>query len=180
MHFDLTRGMQVLERTPNVLRGLLSGLDEAWTSGREGPGTWSAFDVLGHLIHGERDDWIPRARIILEQGPGRTFDPFDREAMFEESRGKDLGQLLDELAMLRAENLGVLAAWRLTPAQLSLPGTHPLFGPVTLGQLLATWVVHDLDHITQVARVLAKQYTSEVGPWHQFLSLLGDRVRPQN
>src|SRR4051794_26384544 len=144
MEFDLTDGITVLERTPAALRAMLDGLSPAWTDATEGPETWSPYVILGHLIHGERTDWIARARIILEQGPERRFTPYDRYAQFRESEGKSLAHLLDEFARLRAENLATLAAWRLTGAQLDLTGEHPQFGAVTLRQLLATWVAHDL------------------------------------
>jgi uncharacterized damage-inducible protein DinB len=172
MNFDLAAGVAVLERTPAALRALLGGLPPAWTDATEGPDTWSPYVVLGHLVHGERADWIPRARIILEHGTGRTFEPFDRFAQFRESEGKSLDALLDELATLRAEGLATLASWRLTDAQLALEGEHPAFGTVTLRQLLATWVAHDLGHVAQVARVMAKQYRDDVGPWRAYLSVM--------
>lgn len=172
MDFDLTTGVAVLERTPHTLRALLAGLPPAWTDATEGPATWSAYDIMGHLIHGERTDWIQRARIILAQGPQRRFAPFDREAQFRESQGKPLAALLDEFARLRADNLATLAAWRLTDAQLALEGEHPAFGPVTLRQLLATWVAHDLGHVAQTARVMAKQYREAVGPWRAYLPVM--------
>jgi hypothetical protein len=172
MDFDLTTGIAVLERTPATLCALLAGLPLAWTDATEGPDTWSPYDNIGHLIHGERTDWIPRARIILAQGTERRFAPFDRSAQFRESRGKTLGTLLDELAALRAENLATLRSWKLTGAQLALSGEHPAFGAVTMRQLLATWVAHDLGHIAQVARVMAKQYREAVGPWREYLPVL--------
>jgi hypothetical protein len=172
MDFDLTTGIAVLERTPHALRALLAGLPPAWTDATEGPETWSPYVVVGHLIHGERTDWIPRARIILAQGPERRFTPYDRFAQFRESQGKSLADLLDELARLRAENLATLAGWRLTEAQLGLEGEHPDFGPVTLRQLLATWVAHDLGHVAQTARVMAKQYRDAVGPWRAYLPVM--------
>ncbi|HET9513732.1 MAG TPA: DinB family protein [Gemmatimonadales bacterium] len=172
MQFDLSNAIQVLERTPQSFRALLSGLTEAWTTPNEGPETFSAFDNLGHLIHGERTDWIPRARLILEQGTNRRFEPFDRFAHYRESRGKTLGQLLDEFASLRAENLSTLRGWNLSEQQLALEGEHPSLGPVTLSQLLATWVAHDLGHLAQTARVMAKQYREAVGPWRQYLPVL--------
>jgi len=175
MRFDLDEAIAVLARTPGALRESLSGLPSGWIQGNEGPGTWSPFDVVGHLIHGERTDWIPRARIILEHGGTRPFQRFDRVAMFRESKGRTLDQLLDEFARLRSANLDTLRGFELTPADLAKPGTHPELGAVTLAQLLATWVVHDLDHVTQVARVMAKQYASEVGVWTAYLSVLGDR-----
>jgi len=143
-----------------------------WTRPNEGPDTFSAFDNLGHLVHGERTDWIPRARIILAQGAERRFAPVDRFAQYEESRGKTTEQLLDEFAALRSENLATLRAWRLSDAQLALEGEHPAFGRVSLRQLLSTWVAHDLGHIAQTSRVLAKQYREAVGPWVAFLPVL--------
>lgn len=172
MDFDLATGVAVLERTPETLRAMLAGLPPAWTEPNEGPETWSAYDIVGHLIHGERTDWIGRARIILEQGPNRLFAPFDRFAQFRESQGKSLAQLLDEFAQLRAENLTTVAGWHLTDAELALEGEHPAFGSVTLRQLLATWVAHDLGHIAQIARVMAKQYRDAVGPWRAYLPVM--------
>lgn len=175
MLFTLTHAQAILTRTPATLKTLLRDLSEPWLNGNEGGDTWSPFDVLGHLIHGERTDWIPRAKIILEHGESRPFDPFDRFAQFEASKGKNLAGLLETFASLRQQNLATLAHLQLTEEQLALTGTHPAFGKVTLAQLLATWVVHDLDHIGQIARVLAKQYTTEVGPWIEYLSILRDR-----
>jgi len=172
MDFDLAAGTAVLERTPRVLRALLAGLGPAWTDATEGPETWSPYVIVGHLIHGERDDWIPRARLVLEQGANRRFTPYDRFAQFRESEGKSLAELLDELERLRAENLATLAGWRLTDAQLALEGEHPEFGRVTLRQLLATWVAHDLGHVAQTARVMAKQYRDAVGPWRAYLPVM--------
>ncbi|MDQ6831370.1 MAG: DinB family protein [Gemmatimonadota bacterium] len=172
MDFDLATGIAVLERTPDTLRAMLAGLSPAWTDATEGPDTWSPYVIIGHLSHGERADWIPRARIILDQGENRRFTPFDRLAQLRESRGKSFAELLDEFARLRAESLAALAAWRLTDAQLSLEGEHPKFGPVTLRQLLATWVAHDLGHVEQIARIMAKQYREAVGPWRAYLTVL--------
>ena len=172
MDFDLTAGTAVLERTPHTLRAMLAGLPPSWTDATEGPETWSPHVIVGHLIHGEIADWIPRARIILAQGPQRRFTPFDRFAQFRESEGKSLGDLLDEFARRRSENLVTLGRWTLTQAQLALEGEHPDFGPVTLRQLLATWVAHDLGHIAQTARVMAKQYRETVGPWRAYLPVL--------
>ena len=172
MDFDLPAGIAILERTPHTLRALLSGLPPAWTDATEGPETWSPYVIVGHLIHGERADWIPRARLILDQGPQRRFTPYDRFAQFRESEGKSLADLLDEFARLRAANLDTLAGWRLTEAELALEGEHPDFGPVTLRQLLATWVAHDLGHVAQTARVMAKQYREAVGPWRAYLPVL--------
>ncbi|HEX8360584.1 MAG TPA: DinB family protein [Longimicrobium sp.] len=172
MNFDVAAGTAVLERTPHTLRAMLGGLPPAWTEATEGPETWSPYDIVGHLIHGERTDWIVRAQLILAQGPQRRFTPFDRFAQFRESQGKSVDELLDEFARLRAESLSTLAGWRLTDAQLALEGEHPEFGPVTLGQLLATWVAHDLGHLAQVVRVMAKQYRDAVGPWRVYLPVL--------
>ena len=172
MEFQLSHALEVLERTPAAFRALLGGLTEAWTSPNEGPETFSAFDNVGHLIHGERADWIVRARIIVEQGPDRRFEPYDRFAQVRESQGKTLAQLLDEFERLRSENLATLRGWQLTDRELALEGEHPAFGPVTLRQLLATWVVHDLGHLAQTSRVMAKQYREEIGPWHAYLPIV--------
>ena len=172
MEFVLNDGVDVLRRTPGALRALLDGLPPAWIEATEGPDTWSPYVVVGHLIHGERADWIPRARIILAQGETRRFEPYDRYAQFRESEGKSMAELLEEFAALRAANLATLEAWRLTDAQLALEGEHPAFGAVTLRQLLATWVAHDLSHLTQVSRVMAKQYREAVGPWRAYLSVM--------
>jgi hypothetical protein len=172
MDFQLSDGIAVLERTPRTLRAMLSGLAPAWTDASEGPETWSPFVIVGHLIHGERTDWVPRARLILAQGRERRFTPYDRFAQFHESEGKTLDELLSELARLRVENVATLLEWRLTDAQLALEGEHPDLGPVTLRQLLAAWVVHDLAHTAQAARVMAKQYREAVGPWRAYLTIL--------
>jgi hypothetical protein len=172
MQFQLTDAFEVLERTPATFRALLGGMSEVWTAPNEGPETFSAFDNVGHLIHGERTDWIQRARIILEQGPNRRFAPFDRFAQKRESQGKSMAELLDEFASLRAENLATLRGWQLTDRELALQGEHPELGTVTLRQLLSTWVAHDLGHVAQTARVLAKQYREEVGPWIAYLPVL--------
>jgi len=172
MQFHVHDALAVLERTPATFRALLDGLPEAWTAPNEGPDTFSAFDNVGHLIHGERTDWIPRARIILAQGPNRTFQPYDRFAQIRESQGKTLPVLLDEFARLRAENVATLRGWQLGPAQLALTGEHPALGTVTLEQLLATWVGHDLGHLAQTARVMAKQYRDAVGPWRAYLPVM--------
>ena len=172
MNFELQTGIAVLERTPKALRALLAGVPGVWTAATEGPDTWSPYDVVGHLIHGERTDWMARARIILAQGDDRRFTPYDRFAQFHESQGKSLADLLDEFAALRAENLATLAGWQLTEAQLALEGEHPAFGAVTLRQLLATWVAHDLGHVAQVARVMAKQYREAIGPWRAYLPVM--------
>ncbi|HRC84968.1 MAG TPA: DinB family protein [Thermoanaerobaculia bacterium] len=175
--FELDEALAVLERTPAVLAALLAGLQEGWIQATEGEGTWSPYDVVGHLIHGERTDWVPRARQILV-GDNRPFEPFDRTAQFQESAGRSLGELLAELAELRRENLAALAAMRLDEQDLSRQGLHPELGEVTLAQLLATWVVHDLDHVAQISRTLAKRYGEATGPWSAYLSILSDRLRP--
>jgi hypothetical protein len=172
MRFDLGEAVAILERTPDTLRAMLEKLPSVWTDADEGADSWSPFVVVGHLIHGERTDWIPRARVVLEQGPDRRFTPYDRFAQLQESRGKSLGDLLEEFSMLRSGNLETLKGWRLTEGQLVLEGLHPDFGPVTLRQLLATWVAHDLGHIAQIARVMAKQYREEVGPWRAYLPIM--------
>lgn len=172
MEFDLTNGIAILERTPAAMRALLAGLSPAWIDATEGPETWSPYAIVGHLVHGERTDWIPRARIILAQGPDRRFTPFDRFAQFRESAGKTLGELLDEFERVRTENLATLAGWQLGDAQLALEGEHPALGRVTLRQLLATWVGHDLGHVAQTARVMAKQYREAVGPWREYLPVM--------
>jgi hypothetical protein len=172
VEFDLRVAIPVLERTPATLRTLLEGLPSAWTDANEGPDTWSPFDIVGHLIQGERTDWIPRARMIIEEGRSRTFEPFDRFAQFRDSEGKSLVELLDEFERLRAQSLATLKGWRLTDAQLSLEGEHPAFGAVTLRQLLATWTAHDVGHLAQISRVMAKQYRDAVGPWRAYLPIM--------
>ena len=165
LDFDVENGAAVLERTPRVLRALLSGLSAAWIDGNEGAETWSPYVNVGHLVHGEKTDWIQRAEIILAQGENRRFTPFDRFAQFRDSAGKSLDDLLDEFERLRTANVATLRGWRLTDAQLALQGEHPAFGPVSLRQLLSTWVAHDLGHIAQISRVMAKQYRDAIGPW---------------
>jgi hypothetical protein len=172
LEFDLPGAVAVLERTPATLRAMLRGLPAAWTDADEGPDTWSPWAIVGHLIHGERTDWVARAELILAQGAVRRFTPFDREAQFRESRGQPLAALLDQFEQLRAANLKRVAGWRLSEAELTLMGEHPELGPVTLRQLLATWVAHDLGHIAQIARVMARQYRDEVGPWRAYLPVL--------
>ena len=172
--FDLDEATRVLVQTPHVLDAWLRDLPEAWLRATEGPSTWSAFDVVGHLIHGERTDWIPRVRHLLTHGEAVPFPVFDRFAQFEASRGRSMTQLLDDFRAARAESLDALAGLALTPADLGRTGTHPEFGVVTLAQHLATWVVHDLDHLAQIARVLARGYAGAVGPWRAYLRV----VRP--
>lgn len=172
MDFDVENGAAVLERTPRILRLMLSGLSSAWIDGNEGAETWSPYDNVGHLVHGEKTDWIQRAEIILAHGENRKFKPFDRTAQFRESAGKSLDDLLDEFDRVRAENVATLRRWRLTDEQLGLEGEHPAFGLVTLRQLLSTWVAHDLGHIQQISRVMAKQYRDAVGPWRAYLPVM--------
>ena len=172
MEFDLAHAIDVLQRTPATLNSLLRDLPEALLVQNEGPETWSPYDVIGHLIHGEETDWIPRARIIIEHGETRAFEPFDRVAMFDKSRGKSIAELLDTFAQLRAANVRELESMNLTSDLLDKRGLHPELGVVTLKQLLATWVVHDLGHIRQVVRVMSKQYREAVGPWKAYLSIL--------
>jgi hypothetical protein len=170
--FDIDRGIAILERTPRVLEALLSDLAVEWTSANEGQDTWGPFDVVGHLIDGELTDWMARVRIIVEQGPARRFEPFDRFRHVDRNRGRSLDELLLEFRELRAANLTALRALNLTAAQLPLTGEHPAFGNVTLAQLLATWVAHDLGHVAQITRVMAKQYKEAVGPWEAYLPVL--------
>jgi hypothetical protein len=172
MEHNLEQTISLLSRTPAHLDALLRDLPEAWTLQNEGANTWTAFDVVGHLIHGERTDWMPRARIILQFGEGRTFERFDRLAQVRESQGKSLEQLLDEFARLRAENLAELRALNLRPEDFSRKGRHPELGIVTLSQLLATWAVHDLTHLHQISRIMAHQYQAAVGPWSAYLGVL--------
>jgi DinB superfamily len=166
----------VLERTPASLTSLLSGLSDTWISATEGEGTWSPYDVVGHLIHGEHTDWIPRARHILT-GDTKPFETFDRTAQFRDSQGKSLSELLDTFAALRRQNVATLLEMNLSVGDLSRKGLHPELGEVTLGQLLATWVAHDLDHVGQIARTMAKVYGEAVGPWSAYISILHDRKR---
>ena len=170
--FVIDDALAILGRTPATLDALLRGLPDGWITAHEGGETWSPFDVIGHLIHGERTDWLPRAKLIMAHGDRRPFETFDRFAQFADSEGRTLAGLLDEFAALRRENLRELAAMRLSDADLDRPGRHPELGPVTLRQLLATWVAHDLDHVMQISRVLAKQYSDEVGPWRAYLRVI--------
>ncbi len=172
MEFQLEHATEILRRTPSTLSSLLRHLPDEWVLPNEGLRSWNPYDVVGHLIHGEETDWISRAKIILEHGETYPFEPFDRFAMFEKSRGKSLAELLDTFERLRGVNLKELEKMRLTAEMLEKRGKHPELGVVTLSQLLATWVVHDLGHIGQVVRVMAKQYQSEVGPWQTYLPIL--------
>jgi hypothetical protein len=172
MEHNLDHSVRLLARTPAVLDALLRDLPQSWTSRNEGENTWSAFDVVGHLIHGERTDWISRAKMILQFGETRAFEPFDRWGQVRESEGQSLGELLDEFARLRRENLIELRALDLRPEDLDRRGRHPALGVVTLSELLATWTAHDLTHLHQISRVMANQYREAVGPWSQYLGVL--------
>lgn len=180
MDFDLAQTIDLLERTPATLRALLAGLDDGWINGSAAAHTFSSFDVIGHLISGEKHDWMARVRLIVEHGTERPFPPFDRYAHFEASRGKTIGELLDEFTRVRAENLAALRALDLTTADLMRRGRHPAFGEVTLEQLLATWLVHDLNHLAQIAKALASQYEDAVGPWRQYLGILKTTATPMD
>jgi len=171
MEFSMTRTVEVLSATPAAVRGLLGGLSGEWTASASRE-DWGPFDVVGHLIHAEHTDWIPRARVIIDQGEDRRFPPFDRFGHFALVEGKSLAQLLDEFDAARRQSLDTLAGWNLIDDQLNLQGLHPEFGPVTLSQLLSTWTVHDLTHLRQIATTMAKQYDQAVGPWKEYLSIL--------
>ena len=172
MEFSLAEATAVLARTPATLDAMLRGLPDTWVQCNEGQNTWSAVDIVGHLIVGERTDWMPRVRIILRNGEARPFDPFDRFAQSKESRGKSLEQVLDDFARLRRENVAALQALNLQPEDLIRQGRHPALGVVTLSELLATWAVHDLTHLHQLSRVMAYQYRDAVGPWRAYLGVL--------
>jgi len=172
MTFDLEQSIEVLKQTPHTLRALLGGLSDGWTLNNYGSATFSPFDVVGHLIHAEQTNWMTRAKVILQHGQATPFPPFDRYAMYEASKGKSMSDLLRSFESLRAKNLDDLRALNLSEAQLETAGTHPDFGVVTLKQLIATWVVHDLNHLHQIAKAMAFQYREAVGPWRQYLSIL--------
>jgi hypothetical protein len=172
MEFKLYESIEILERTPGVLTQLLTGLSATWTHNNESGDSWSPYDVIGHLIHGEQTDWIPRLQIIVKGNGSGKFTPFDRFAQFENSKGKSLEALLAEFSMLRRDNLALLKGYNLSEDQLKQTGIHPAFGSVTLRQLMATWAVHDLTHISQIVRVMAFQYNEEVGPWKAYLGIL--------
>jgi hypothetical protein len=180
VEFDLDRSLDILRRTPATLEALLDAAADEWIRGTEGADTFSSFDVVGHLIDGEETDWIPRARIILARGKDPCFEPFDRFRHRERNADRSLSSLFAEFTRLRAANLELLHSWRLTSAELDLPGVHPSLGRVTLRQLLAAWVVHDLGHLAQVARVMAKQYREEVGPWLPYSPVLTDHEVPRS
>lgn len=171
-NFNLAESIEILECTPHVVAMFLSDLSESWITTNEGPDTWSPYDIVGYFIHGEKTDWMPRLKIILSDQKDKKFEPFDRFAQYENSKYKTLTQLLEEFKSLRAENLRKLKALNLREEQYAMTGIHPSFGEVTMSQLLSTWVVHDLNHISQIVRVMAKRYTMDVGPWIEFLGIL--------
>jgi hypothetical protein len=172
MDFSINKSIEILERTPDVLRLWLTGLSAEWIAANEGEDTWSPYDIIGHFIHGEKTDWIVRAQLILSHHVDKTFVPFDRFAQFENSKGKSIDDLLNEFKMLRSRNIVVLKSLHIDENKQNEKGIHPDFGEVSLEQLLSAWVVHDLNHISQIARVMAKQYTVEVGPWIEYLRIL--------
>lgn len=172
MNFTIEKSIEILERTPDVLNALLQNISAEWTEQNEGPETWSVYDIIGHLIWGEKTDWIPRTEIILSEDGDKHFIPFDRFAQFKESKGKSLEQLLREFKALRVENIQRLRSKKPGDRELMKCGIHPAFGEVTLAQLLATWVVHDLNHLAQISRVMAKHYLEDVGPWTAYLKVL--------
>lgn len=172
MKYHKQDAINILQRTPALLKTLLQQLPDEWIMSNEGPDTFSPYDIVGHLIHGEKTDWVVRAKIILEHGVRKPFDPYDRFAQYEASRGKSLQQLLDEFEMIRHENLAWLQSMQLTEEELERKGLHPVLGEVTLRNLLSTWVVHDLTHLAQITRVMAKQYKEEMGPWPEFFRIL--------
>ena len=175
MDYNPDHGMLLLSRTPRVLDGWLRGIPDVWAIANEGADTWSSYDIVGHLVHGEKADWLSRAKIILEHGEARPFDSFDRFAQIKDSKGKSMDDLLDEFGERREANLTELRDLGISNDDLTRTGTHPEFGPVTLRGLLSTWVVHDLSHLAQIARVMCRQYAEEVGPWSEYLPILGSR-----
>ena len=172
MIFNLSDSIALLSRTPIILTSLLNGLPDPWITNNDGDQTWSPYDIVGHLIHGEKTDWIPRARIILSDQQDKTFVPFDRFAQNEESKGKSIEQLLSEFSKLRTENVEELKAMNITSKKLEMTGIHPELGVATLAQLLATWTAHDLNHIRQMTRVMARNYKEEAGPWRAYMPIL--------
>ncbi len=172
MQYNQTKALEILERTPSVLNALLSGIDDDWIMNNEGPDTFSPYDVVGHLIHGEKADWTKRIKIILDYGTAKSFETFDRFAMYEESKGKTMQQLLDEFGERRKQNINWFKSLELEETDYDKKGLHLKLGEVTMRNLLATWVVHDLTHIAQISRVMAKQYKAEIGPWVEFFRIL--------
>ena len=172
MKFDLNKSYEILEKTPTVIRNILSGISDDWIINNEGPETFSPYDVVGHLIHGEKTDWPARIQMILEHGVSKTFVPYERFAMYEESEGKSIQSLMDEFEGVRKKNLEWLKSLNLKEADFDKLGVHPKFGQVSLRQLLSTWVIHDLTHLSQITRVMAKQYKSEMGPWLEYFRIM--------
>jgi len=172
MQFDINRAIEVLERTPSVIKSLLSEISDEWTLNNEGENTWSPYDVVGHLVHGEKTDWMPRLEMVLGNSETKTFEPYNRFAQFEMSKGKSLATLLSEFELFRKENLDTLKAKNISEKDLNKIANHPSLGSVTLKNLLSAWVVHDLGHITQISRVMAKQYKEEIGPWSKYLTIV--------
>jgi DinB superfamily len=174
MNFEISHLIEILSQTPATLKSLLGNLSDEWIYDSDVENVWSPFDVVGHLIHADETDWMPRAEIILACGENPTFEPFDRFGHLEKSKGKTLAELLEALAKLRQKNIGILESWNLSDEQLNLKGIHPEIGEVSLKQLLATWLVHDLNHIRQIVNVMARRQTENVGEWKQYLSILKD------
>ncbi|MGE0561098.1 MAG: DinB family protein [Flavobacteriales bacterium] len=174
MNYNLSEAINILERTPQLLSVYLKDLPENWVMNNEGENTWSPFDVMGHLVHGEKTDWMARINIILSNQENKTFEPFDRFAQHEDSKGKTINHLLDEFKVLRTQNLATLKSLNIQPTDYQKEGIHPALGTVTLEQLLSVWVAHDLGHIAQISRVMAKQYKNNVGPWKAYLRVVND------
>jgi hypothetical protein len=172
MNYSIIEAISIIERTPLLLEQMLSGLSDEWIISNEGAETWSPYDVVGHLVHGERTDWIARLEIVLSDTGDKKFAPFDRFAQFKENEGKTINDLLKEFKNLREKNIGILKSKNITEKDFDRTGIHPKFGNVTLKNLLATWIVHDLNHLAQIARVMAHQYRTEVGPWKEYLRIL--------
>lgn len=172
MSFDLSKNIEIIERTPRVLNTMLSGVSDYWVRQEEAPGKWSVYDVIGHFIHGEKTDWVPRMEIILGDTQDKTFTPFDRFAQFENSKGKSFEELLKEFDALRKKNVALLKSKNLSQEDFFKEGIHPEFGTVTLAQLLSTWAVHDLAHLAQITRIMAKQHKTNVGPWSNYIGLI--------
>ncbi len=177
--FELQSAIHQLQRTPEVIRYLISGVPEAVLSANEGPGTWSPVEVLGHLIYGEQEDWLPRTRIILEFGTDQPFEPFDRTGHEAFIKGKKTEELLEEFSVCRTSNVKKLQEMELSSGDLQRKGVHPEFGEISLKQMLAAWVVHDLGHINQIARVIAKAYHNEIGPWSKYLTIVRSFPAPE-
>jgi hypothetical protein len=170
--FSMDRTLEILKQTPDTLISLTAGLSEFWTHNNEGSDTWSVFDVVGHLLHGDKTDWLLRTKIILSDSEDKRFEPFNRFAQLETSKGRTLSELLQEFKLVRTDNIQQLVSMAITTNDLSKTGIHPTFGPVTLSQLLSTWAIHDLDHLAQISRIMSKQYREETGPWIEYLKIL--------